>query len=212
MAVLYLLIATGLGSAGTTLVAPDTTATPSPRHALYLGVHSAEYGGGSHYVGLGYEWLLTPRVSVRVGVGGMHRDQSIYTVLLDPATGQYQSVLQSRGRYNSALLTSQVRYFLWPVRRAGAGLFVGAGLQLVAEEFNQDGNSPYGYVSDIQVHAPLSTRLGYQLRKGRWLLSGSAGLDFTRHRGGSNNPRRPFTGGHDVHVTSGSDLQIGFLF
>jgi hypothetical protein len=193
------------------LTPPDTTNSLTRQRALYLGVHSAEYGGGGHYVGLAYERLLTPRISARVGIGGVHRDESIYTVILDPNTGRYERVAQSKGLYNSALITSQLRYFVWPGRQAGAGLFAGVGLQLVAEEFSQDSNSPFGYISDIQFHIPLSTRVGYQLRKNRWLLSGSSGLDFTR-RDVPANLLRPRKGGQDVHVTTGSDLQIGFLF
>ncbi len=206
MLVISLLCAGGLLS-----TPPDTITSVTRQHAIYLGVHSAEYGGGGHYVGLAYEWLLTPRISARVGVGGVHRDASTYTVILDPNTGQYERVVESKGRYNSALITTQLRYFVWPGRKAGAGLFAGVGLQLVAEEFSQDRNSPFGYVSDIQVHVPLSTRIGYQLRRNRWLLSGSSGLDFTR-RDVPINLNRPRKGGQDVHVTTGSDLQIGFLF
>jgi hypothetical protein len=103
-----------------------------------------------------------------------------------------------------------VRYFLWPARRPAAGLFVGAGLQLVAEEIAII--RPNGASSEIQIHVPLSTRIGYQLRKGRWLLSGSTGLDFTRRDEVQLNPQRPGTGGHEVHVTTGSDFQVGFLF
>lgn len=193
------------------LTPPDTTTSINRQRALYLGVHSAEYGGGSHYVGLAYERLLSRRISVRVGIGGIHRDDTRYTVILNPITGQYDQTVENKGSYSSALLTSQLRYFVWPGRQAGSGLFGGVGLQLVAESFQQDSRSPFGYVSDIQVHVPLSTRVGYQLRKNRWLLSGSSGLDFTR-RDVPINMRRPRKGGQDVHVTTGSDLQIGFMF
>lgn len=190
--------------------APDTTARPQFRHAAYVGVHSAEYGGANHYGSLSYEWLLSPRVSARVGIGGVHRSEPAYTTVFDPTTGFLSYEQTGRSRYNSLLLTSQVRYFLWPVRRPAAGLFVGAGLQLVAEEFAII--RPNGASSEIQIHVPLSTRIGYQLRKGRWLLSGSTGLDFTRRDEVPFNPQRPGSSGHDVHVTTGSDLQVGFLF
>lgn len=81
----------------------------------------------------------------------------------------------------------------------------------MAESFQQDSRSPFGYVSDIQFHIPLSTRVGYQLRRNRWLLSGSTGFDFTRQRA-VVDMSRPRKGGQDVRVTTGSDLQIGFLF
>ncbi|OGX85649.1 hypothetical protein [Hymenobacter glacialis] len=206
------LLTTSLLFASKTFFPPDTLALADLRRAVYVGVHSAEYGGGGHYVGLAYERQLTARFSARLGIGGVHRNTSHYTVILDPATGQYQQTVESVGRYNSALLISQLRYIVRPGRQAGAGLFVGAGLQLVAEEFSEDRNSPYGYVSNIQVHVPLSTRVGYQLRKKRWLLSGSTGLDFTRRRQVPLNFQRPNKGGQDVHVTTGSDLQLGFLF
>ncbi|WP_354577017.1 hypothetical protein [Hymenobacter sp. UYP22] len=185
---------------------------PALHHALYLGLHRAEYGGLTHYAGLTYERLLTARLGLRLGLGGIHRNTSRYTVVLNPVSGQYESVRESRGVYNSALLTSQLRYFLWPLRRPGAGLFVGAGLQAVAEEFQQDSNSPGGYVSSIQVHVPLTTRIGYQLRKGRWLLSGSTGFDYTPRSTAVAVSNRPGKGGLDVHVTTASDLEIGYAF
>lgn len=200
-----------LGAAAALLTPPDTATVPGYRRALYLGVHSAEYGGGGHYAGLSYERLLSRRVSVRLGIGGMRRDASTYTAILNPGTGQYQGAVESKGSYESALLTSQLRYFVWPGRQPGAGLFVGAGLQLVAESFQQDSRSPFGYVSDIQFHIPLSTRVGYQLRRNRWLLSGSTGFDFTRQRA-VVDMSRPRKGGQDVRITTGSDLQIGFMF
>ncbi|MBO0358518.1 hypothetical protein J0X19_11225 [Hymenobacter sp. BT186] len=200
-------------SASAALAAPpDTIARPQFRHAAYVGVHSAEYGGGSHYASLNYEWWLSPRVSVRAGIGGVHRSYPVYTEVFDPVTGRVSYEEVGQHRYNSLLLTSQVRYFLWPARRPAAGLFVGAGLQLVFEEFQQPRTSYSNYVSDIQVHVPLSTRIGYQLRKGRWLLSGSTGLDFTRRDEVQFDPQRPGQGGREVHVTAGSDLQVGFLF
>lgn len=198
-------------SAGAALVVPpDTTTRPTFRHAAYVGLHSAEYGGANHYGSLSYEWLLSPRVSVRAGIGGVHRSEPVYITVFDPTTGYLSYDQTGRSRYNSLLLTSQVRYFLWPTRRPAAGLFVGAGLQLVAEEFAR--TRANGASSNIQVHVPLSTRIGYQLRKGRWLLSGSAGLDFTRRDEVPFNSQRPGKGGHEVHVTTGSDLQVGFLF
>lgn len=201
------------GVAAALVTAPDTTtARPEFRHAAYIGVHSAEYGGSSHYAGLGYEWLLSPRVSVRAGLGGVHRGYTAYTQATDPVTGRPTWIAAGEARYNSLLFTSQLRYFLWPARRTAAGLFAGAGLQVVFEEFQQPRTSYSDYVSDIQVHVPLSTRIGYQLRKGRWLLSGSTGLDFTRRDEVPSNPQRPGTSGHEVHVTMGSDLQVGFLF
>jgi hypothetical protein len=206
-----MLVASLLCASNLLLTPPDTTISTNRQRALYLGVHSAEYGGGAHYVGLAYERLLSRRISVRVGIGGIHRDDTRYTVILDPNTGQYERAVENKGSYSSALLTSQVRYFVWPGRQVGSGLFGGVGLQLVAESFQQDSRSPFGYVSDIQVHIPLSTRVGYQLRKNRWLLSGSSGLDFTR-RDVPINMNRPRKGGQDVHVTTGSDLQIGFMF
>ncbi|NVO29641.1 hypothetical protein [Hymenobacter lapidiphilus] len=192
----------------------DSTALtpPTARRALYLGVHRAEYGGATHYPSLSYEWLLTDRWAMRVGIGGVHRDASTYTVLLNSFTGEYERVRLSRGLFNSALVSTQLRYFLWPQRKAAAGLFVGGGLQVVAEEFQQDSNSPGGYVSDIQVHAPVTARVGYQLRKGRWLLSGSSGYDFTARRESYVVPGRPRKGGMDVHVTTGADLQVGYAF
>lgn len=206
-----MLVASLLCASNLLLAPPDTTISMNRQRALYLGLHSAEYGGGAHYVGLAYERLLSRRISVRVGIGGIHRDDTRYTVILDPNTGQYERAVENKGSYSSALLTSQLRYFVWPGRQVGSGLFGGVGLQLVAESFQQDSRSPFGYVSDIQVHIPLSTRVGYQLRKNRWLLSGSSGLDFTR-RDVPINMNRPRKGGQDVHVTTGSDLQIGFMF
>lgn len=201
-----------LGAVASLVTPPDTTPVAGYRRALCLGVHSAEYGGAAHYPGLAYEWLLSRRVSVRLGIGGMYRDDTRYTLIMDPNTGQYEEVVVHTGSYTSALLTSQLRYFVAPGQQVGAGLFVGAGLQLVAESFQQDSRSPFGYVSDVQVHVPLSTRVGYQLRRKRWLLSGSTGLDFTRRRQVPTNFFRPRKGGQDVHVTTGSDLQIGYLF
>ncbi len=206
-----MLVASLLCASNLLLAPPDTITSINRQRALYLGVHSAEYGGGGHYVGLAYERLLSRRISVRVGIGGIHRDDTRYTVILNPNTGQYERAVENKGNYSSALLTSQLRYFVSPGRQVGSGLFGGVGLQLVAESFQQDGRSPFGYVSDIQIHIPLSTRVGYQLRKNRWLLSGSSGLDFTR-RDVPINMRRPRKGGQDVHVTTGSDLQIGFMF
>jgi len=191
--------------------ASDTAAVRGYRRALYLGGHSAEYGGGGHYAGLAYERLLSRRVSVRFGIGGVYRDGTQYTMIQDPITNRYERVVLYTASYTSALLTSQLRYFVYPGRKVGAGMFVGAGLQLVAESFQADSRAPFGPVSGIQLHVPLSTRVGYQLRRNRWLLSGSTGLDFTRQEG-TGNMARPRKGGQDVHVTTGSDMQIGFLF
>ena len=161
------------------LTPPDTVSSITSHHALYLGIHSAEYGGGGHYVGLAYERLLSPRISVRVGIGGISKNQSTYDYILNPNTGDYDKVVASQGRYNSALITSQLRYFMWPGRQPGAGLFAGVGLQLVAEEFSQDRNSPYGYISGHPAScSAINSRRLPAPEKTVGLLSGSfrAGL------------------------------------